>query len=58
MYESEMWQILTKDTNELLETVIYFLKTSTNITRMDEVRDVKIRDITRVEGKPYTTYNT
>jgi hypothetical protein len=43
MYESEVWQILMTDMNKLLETVIYFLKTSTNIARIDEVRDVKIR---------------
>jgi hypothetical protein len=57
MYESEMWQILTDEMNTLPRTVIYFLKTSTDITRLDEVRDVKIREITSVEGKPDTTYN-
>jgi hypothetical protein len=58
MYELDVWQILAKGMNTHLETVIYFLKASTNLTSRDEDRDVKIREIARVESEPYTTYNT
>jgi hypothetical protein len=53
-----VWQIITKEMTKLLGTVIYFLKISTNtVTRTDEFRDIKIREFTRVEAKPYATHN-
>jgi hypothetical protein len=53
MYEPEIWQILTDEMNTQLGTLIYFLKTTIDITREDEVRDVKMREIKSVEGITY-----
>jgi hypothetical protein len=52
MYRSEVWQILTKDMNSLLLTEVGFLERLVGISTMDKVRNIKIREIMRLAGKP------